>query len=124
MKKFILSLALLLTGGLHALPAKANSKAENCLNTLVQTELPVVQGSVVTRGTSITHNGEEYHLVRLAKDPTSPIRTEVIFKLDPQQKCHLVLFSPDGPLPSRAHYNDVLGVEVMDKIVQAARKQN
>lgn len=122
MKNLFISTTLVLASLFTTLPAKANPEAEACLNKLARTELQGLEKAKATLQGSITHNSHQYYWVELTPNPNSPAYIELIIKTNAQAGCDIVLFGPEGPLPTRADYDRVLGKSVNEKFMKAFRE--
>lgn len=121
MKKLLLTASLITASLLSTIPAQANPQAESCLNQILQSELPDLQGADATLLTSVKHNGYDYHWVEASKGTGIYQSVELVIMTDSRSDCKMLLFNFGGPMPTEAHYNDALGYDVNQKFKKAFR---
>lgn len=121
MRKLLLVASLITASLFPVPPAQANSQAESCLNQLLQSKIPDLQGAEATLLASVNHNGYDYHWIEASKGTGIFQSVELVIMTDTRADCKMLLFNFGGPLPTEAHYDDALGVEVGRKFKKAFR---
>lgn len=123
MKRILSIIPILLLGFSVQSTAKANEKAEACLNQVIKNELSYSSFKKADLITSIVHQGSEYHSVFLTPQAADLPRTEVIIKVTEPSGCDLALKVLEGDLTTKEDYYRLVGREVMDKIIQASQQR-
>lgn len=123
MKKQFVTASFLCTSLFLAFPVYATPEAESCLNKLVQTEIPEMEGANAELLMSINHKGSQYHWLEMVKGRGAFGNVELIIKTGGQVGCGIALYSIPGPLPTAEDYDAVLGKEVSEKFGQAFKQE-
>lgn len=123
MSKLLIAASILLSSILPAIPAFAMPEVESCLNQLVQTEIPEMEGANTKLLMSITYEGSQYHWLELAKGRGAFGNVELVMRTGGQAGCGIALYSIPGPYATKEEYDAILGKSLNEKFIQAF-KQN
>ncbi|NJM66583.1 MAG: hypothetical protein HC851_13445 [Acaryochloris sp. RU_4_1] len=123
MKRLLISVTILLSSLFSAIPAFAMPEVESCLNQLVQTKIPEMEGANAELLMSITHEGSQYHWLNLARGRGALGHAEIVIKTNEQAGCDIALYSIPGPLATKEEYDEVLGKTVNEKFIQAFKQK-
>ncbi|MGR3280021.1 hypothetical protein ACSYAD_33750 [Acaryochloris marina NIES-2412] len=117
--KHLFAASLLYALLLPAIPASANtSAAESCLNKQMASDPSEVKSAQIV--VSVTHDGYEYHRIRLVYPPFrgSEMEAVIYLRTSDQGGCEQLLSYLADSFPEENEYREKLGSEVFDKIVE------